>query len=384
MATYLDYAATVPMSGEVLAQYADALAVVGNPSSIHSFGQSARQMVEESRESLALAVNADRNEVIFTSGGTESNNLAIKGLYWERNKEFTSRKKIVSAYTEHHAVTDTIEWLEKHEGAEAIWVPVSEDGEIDFAWYRNYLAEHSNEIALVSLMLANNETGVITELKKFIDIAREFHIPTHSDAVAAFGYLPIDFAELGLSTMAISAHKVGGPVGVGALMVSRATKITSLIQGGGQERGIRSGTLNAAGAKAFAFAADLALKNMDTHNVHTRKLVEQIKATVLHEIPGARFSRGDQPGLPHNAHFTFQGAKSDSLLFLLDQAGFAASAGSACQAGVARPSQVLLAMGRSEAEANGTLRFTVGNRTSEAEVEQLLSLLPDIVATARA
>jgi cysteine desulfurase len=384
MAIYLDYAATVPMSPEVLAVYTDALAVVGNPSSIHSFGQSARQMVEESREAIALAVNADRNEVIFTSGGTEGNNLAVKGIYWERNKEFTLRKKIVSAYTEHHAVIDAIEWLEKHEDAEAIWVPVSEEGEIDFDWYRNYLSEHSDEIALVTFMLANNETGIISDLKKFVALAKEHGIPTHSDAVAAFGHMPIDFAELGLDTMAISAHKVGGPVGVGALLVSRSTKITSLIQGGGQERGIRSGTLNAAGAKAFAFAAEKALKSMDSHNLHTRKLVEQIRQTVAQQIPGARFSRGGQPGLPHNAHFTFEDAKSDSLLFLLDQAGYAASAGSACQAGVARPSHVLLAMGRTEAEANGTLRFTVSDSTSEAEVRQLLEILPDIVATARA
>lgn len=384
MAIYLDYAATVPMPPEVLATYTDALAVVGNPSSIHSFGQTAREMVEESREAIALAVNADRNEVIFTSGGTESNNLAIKGLYWERNKNGASRRKIVSAYTEHHAVIDAIEWLETHEGAEAIWVPVDHEGVVDFEWYRNFLAEHNEEIALVTFMLANNETGVITELEKFLVLAKTHEIPSHSDAVAAFGHLRIDFHTLGLSTMAISAHKVGGPVGVGALLVSRSTKITSLIQGGGQERGIRSGTLNAAGAMAFAFAANLALKNMDAENQHTRKLVEQIKETVMQQVSGARFSRGNQPGLAHNAHFTFEGAKSDSLLFLLDQAGFAASAGSACQAGVARPSHVLIAMGRTEAEANGSLRFTLNQNTSANDVADLLAKLPDIVLTARA
>ncbi|MFM6978241.1 MAG: cysteine desulfurase family protein [Micrococcales bacterium] len=384
MAIYLDYAATVPMSPEVLAVYTDALAVVGNPSSIHSFGQSARQMVEEAREGIALAVNADRNEVIFTSGGTEANNLAIKGLFWERNRELATRKKIVSAYTEHHAVTDTIEWLEKHEGAEPIWAPVSENGEIDFDWYRSYLSENANEIALVTFMLANNETGIITDVRNFAREANKHDIPSHSDAVAAFGYLPINFSEIGLSTMAISAHKVGGPVGVGALIVSRSTKITSLMQGGGQERGIRSGTLNAAGNRAFAFAAEKALDSMDAHNDHTRKLIEQIRNSVLANIPGARFSRGEQPGLAHNAHFTFAGAKSDSLLFLLDQAGIAASAGSACQAGVARPSHVLLAMGRSEAEANGTLRFTVGAATTQADIDHLLDILPDLVVTARA
>ena len=383
MAIYLDYAATVPMSAEVLDAYTDALSVVGNPSSIHSFGQAARQMVEQAREDIALAVNADRNEVIFTSGGTEGNNLAIKGLFWERNKD-ASRKKIISAYTEHHAVIDTVEWLEQHEGAEAVWVPVHEDGLIDFDWYRNYLAENHDQIALTTLMLANNETGVITDVRKFADVAAAFDIPMHSDAVAAFGYMPVDFAETNLSTMAISAHKVGGPVGVGALLVSRSTKITSLIQGGGQERGIRSGTLNAAGTTAFALAAKTALQHMVEHNARTRILIDQIQKYVSENIPNARFSRGSHAGLSHNAHFTFEGAKSDSLLFLLDQAGIAASAGSACQAGVARPSHVLLAMGRTEAEANGTLRFTLGSSTTQAEIDQLLEVLPSIVATARA
>jgi cysteine desulfurase len=384
MTIYLDYAATVPMPAEVLKHYTNALKVVGNPSSIHSFGQEARQMVEESREAIALAVKADRNEVVFTSGGTEGNNLAVKGLYWERNKDFTSRKKIVSAYTEHHAVIDVIEWLEKHEGAEPIWVPVSQDGEVDFDWYVNYLSQNASEIALVTFMLANNETGVITDVKKFTEEASKYSIPSHSDAVAGFGHFDINFSDLGLSTMALSAHKVGGPVGVGALLVSRATKVTSLIQGGGQERGIRSGTLNAAGVSAFAFAADKALKTMSSHNSHNRKLIDQLRKGVLETVPGARFSRADQPSLPHNAHFTFEGTKSDSLLFLLDQAGIAASAGSACQAGVARPSHVLLAMGRTETEANGTLRFTVNTNTSQSDIEKLLEILPAIVATARA
>lgn len=384
MAIYLDYAATVPMPAEILAKYTEALEVIGNPSSIHSYGQSARQMLEEARESIALAVNADRNEVVFTSGGTEGNNLAVKGLYQQRNNQLHSRTRIVSAYTEHHAVIDAIEWLEKHDGAEAVWVPVAEDGEIDFEWYQNYLIEHHQEIALVAFMLANNETGVITDVKKFAAVANEHGIPSHSDAVAAFGYLPIDFRDLGLSTMAISAHKVGGPVGVGALLVSRTATLESQIQGGGQERGIRSGTMNAAGAKAFAHAAELAIQNMDAHNQHSRRLIQQIKQTVLEQIPGARFSRGDKPGLAHSAHFTFAGAKSDSLLFLLDQAGIAASAGSACQAGVARPSHVLLAMGRSEAEANGTLRLTVNAKTDPSEITRLLEILPDIVVTARA
>lgn len=382
MAVYLDYAATVPIHPDVLTAYIEDLKLVGNPSSIHTFGQKSRELIEEAREQLALAVGADRNEVIFTSGGTEGNNLAIKGLFWQRAN--STRRQIVSTATEHHAVTDVIDWLVEHEGAEAIWVPVSETGKVDFDWYANYLEKHGNQIALTTFMFANNETGVITDVAKFAAEAGKYSIPTHSDAVAAFGYLDLNFNNSGLATMAISAHKVAGPVGVGALIVSRSTKLSSLFQGGGQERGIRSGTLNAAGAKAFARAADLALKNCDEHNTHTRTLIEKVKTTVLSQIEGARFTRGDEPGLSHNAHFTFDGAKSDSLLFLLDQAGFAASAGSACQAGVARPSHVLLAMGRTEAEANSTLRFTIGSATTEADIDRLLEILPEIVLKARA
>ena len=380
MAIYFDYAATVPMPVEVLATYTEALKLVGNPSSIHNFGRAAREMLEESRETIALAVNADRNEVIFTSGGTEANNLAVKGLYWQRRTG--TRNKIVSAYTEHHAVIDAIEWLEQHEGAEAVWVPVNEDGVIDLDWFTNYVDNHADEIALATLMLANNETGIITDIAAFAAVTKRHGIPFHVDAVAAFGYLPIDFEKLGVDTLAISAHKVGGPVGVGALLVSRPTKLTSLFQGGGQERGLRSGTMNSAGAVAFAHAAELALKNMNPHGVKASKFVADIRRVA--ESLGGRFSRGNQPGLKHNAHFTFAGAKSDSMLFLLDQAGIAASAGSACQAGVARPSHVLIAMGRSEAEANGTLRLTLGERTTQSDVDQLLAVLPEVIAKARA
>lgn len=382
MAIYLDYAATMPMRPEVLENYSQALKLVGNPSSIHGFGQQARAMLEEARESIARAIGADRNEVIFTAGGTESNNLAIKGLYWERKSP--TRNKIVSAYTEHHAVIDPIEWIEKHDGAEAIWVPVSSTGVIDFDWYRNYLAEHTDEIALTTFMLANNEIGIITDVAKFASEAAKYSIPTHTDAVAAFGHLHINFAELGVATMALTAHKIGGPVGVGALIVSRSAKMNSLIQGGGQERGLRSGTMNAAGAKAFAHATELALRYIDDHSARVGHLIETVRDGVLQSIPGAKFSRGQEPGLEHNAHFTFDGVKSDSLLFLLDEAGFAASAGSACQAGVARPSHVLLTMGRSEAEANSTLRITIAPETRQVEIMELLQVLPDLVARARA
>lgn len=383
MAIYLDYAASSPINAEVLATFTQALAATGNPSSTHSFGQASRMMLEDARERLAKALNCDRSEVIFTSGGTESDNLAIKGLFWQRRAEDSRRNLIISAYTEHHGVIDPIEWLETHEGAEVIWLGVSENGLVDLEELASLLQQRSNEVALISLMWANNETGVITDIESVSALAARHSVPVHSDGVAAFGNLTIDFAKSGLAALSISAHKIAGPVGVGALILARSAKLTSLIHGGGQERALRSGTMNAAGALAFAKAAELAVGSIDRHNRHTAALTSLLRTQVEQRITGVRFSRGDANGLSMNAHFTFEGLKSDGLLFLLDQAGFAVSAGSACQAGVARPSHVLLAMGRTEAEANSTLRVTVGDDTTAAQIEDFIEQLVVAVATAR-
>ena len=383
MSIYLDYAASEPINPEVLATYAEAMKTVGNPSATHSFGQSSRMMLEDAREQLALAVGCDRSEVIFTAGGTESDNLAIKGLFWQKRAENPARNVIVSAYVEHHAVIDPIEWLAAHEGAEVAWIPVSDEGVLDLLWLENFLAARGAEVALISVMWANNEIGVINDINAVTALAAKHDIAVHSDAIAGFGHVPINFKASGLSAMSISAHKVAGPVGVGALILARAAKLTPLTHGGGQERSMRSGTMNAAGAKAFAHAATLAVANMQRHNAHTQALVEKLRAGVEGAITGARFSRGSAVAMTHNAHFTFEGLKSDGLLFLLDQAEIAVSAGSACQAGVDRPSHVLLAMGRTEEEANSCLRVTVGLQTTEAEVDRFLEVLPAAVATAR-
>jgi cysteine desulfurase len=383
MAIYLDYAASVPIRAEVLETFTQALQTVGNPSATHSYGQTSRMMLEDAREQLALAVGCDRSEVIFTAGGTESDNLAIKGLFWQQRDENPARNVIVSAYLEHHAVIDPIEWLEAHEGAELAWIPVSSEGVLDLAWLEQFLAARGAEVALISIMWANNEIGVINDISAITALAAKHDIAVHSDAIAAFGHVPIDFKKSGLSAMSISAHKVGGPVGVGALILGRAAKLTPLTHGGGQERSMRSGTMNSAGAKAFAHAATLAIEAMDAHNAHTQALINKLRVGVESSIEGARFSRGSARSMPHNAHFTFEGLKSDGLLFLLDQAEIAVSAGSACQAGVDRPSHVLLAMGRNEAEANSCIRVTVGLQSTEAEIDRFLQVLPAAVATAR-
>jgi cysteine desulfurase len=376
MSVYLDYAATTPLRKEVFDCYVEHLQTLGNPSSVHSSGQLVRRALEEARESLAKSVDCNRSEVIFTAGGTESDNLAIKGLFWQRLAEDANRRVIISAATEHHASIDPMEWLEKHDGAEIIWLPVDEQGLVDLAFLEQYLASNHAKVALINLMWANNETGVITDIEKVVTLAKPYGVPVHSDAIAAFGHIPISFADSGLAAMSISAHKIGGPVGAGALIVSRATKLVSIIHGGGQERGMRSGTMNAPVAKAFALAAELAMAELGQEYSRLEKLRDRLVQGVKEITPLARHTAELSPRMPHNAHFTFDGCSGDSLLFLLDQQGVCVSGGSACQAGVNGPSHVLVAMGRTDKQANGCIRMTLGLQSTQADVDAFLQALP--------
>lgn len=376
MTVYLDYAATTPLRKEVFDCYVTFLQQLGNPSSVHSSGQKVRRALEEARESLARSVDCNRNEVIFTSGGTESDNLAIKGLYWQRKAEDNERNIIISAGTEHHAVIDPIEWLEKHDGAEILWLPVDSEGVVDLDFLATFLSEKADSVAVVTLMWANNETGVITDIPRVVEIAKQYGIPVHSDAIAAFGHLPLSFKDSGLAAMSISAHKIGGPVGAGALLVSRATKLVSLVHGGGQERGMRSGTMNAPVAKAFALAAEIAVNELEPEMQRLRKLRDYLVTEVQSIAPVAKHTGSKAQRMSHNAHFTFEGCSGDSLLFLLDQQGICVSTGSACQAGVNGPSHVLVAMGRSSRDAYGCLRMTLGQQTTKADIDTFLKALP--------
>ena len=360
----------------MLAVYTEALGQVGNPSAVHKFGQDVRNVLEAARELLASTVGANRSEVIFTSGGTESDNLAIKGLYWQRQAEESGRNVIITAGTEHHGVLDPIYWLEDHQGAETVLVPVDERGVFDLDWLANYIEQNGQRVALMSLMWVNNETGVIADIPAITELASKYGVPVHSDAVAAFGHIPVDFASSGLAAMSISAHKIGGPVGSGALIVGRSVKLTSLVHGGGQERGMRSGTMDAAGATSFALAAELACAEIDSETQRLAVLAQRLVAGVTEVASDAVLSRGDALGLPGTVHFTFPGCSADSLIFLLDAAGVSVSAGSACTAGVNRPSHVLLAMGRSEDEATGALRITLGYTTTEADIDAFLTAFP--------
>lgn len=379
MPVYLDHAATTPMRPEAIAAFADAMGVVGNPSSIHSQGQEAKRMLEEARETVAATLGCDPIEVVFTSGGTEAVNLAVKGLYWARNAG-AARPRILLPGGEHHATTDAVDWLERAEGARPQWLDLDAEGRIVPA----PIGEPA-ETALLTFLAVNNEVGTIQPIGELVGGAREAGVPVHVDAVSAYGHLPIDFAALGADALSVSAHKIGGPVGIGALVLSRTSTVVPLIHGGGQQRQVRSGTQDVAAAVGFAVAARAAEAERESEGRRLAALRDRLIAGVRAAVPEAVLS-GPTPEsgerVASNAHFVFPGAQGDSLLFLLDLAGLSVSTGSACTAGIPEPSQVLLAMGRSELDARSALRFTLGRTSTEDDVDALLDALPGAYAQA--
>ncbi|WP_445153879.1 cysteine desulfurase family protein [Arthrobacter sp. Hor0625] len=384
MPVYLDHAATTPLAAEALAALTRELSRTGNPSSLHGSGRRARRTVEDARETLAAAAGAHPSEVIFTSGGTEADNLAVKGLYWARRAADPRRTRILCTAVEHHAVLDTVEWLERHEGAEVRWLPVDADGLLDLAALKAELADDPESIALVTVMWANNEVGTIQPVADVVALAHAAGVPVHSDAVQAFGSVPVDFRGTGLDAMSVSGHKIGGPVGVGALLLGRAVALTPVLHGGGQERDVRSGTLDTASIAAFAAAAQAATANLAAESARLSALRDRLIDGVRAAVPEAVLRGAPGAGrLPGNAHFTFPGCEGDSLLFLLDLTGVESSTGSACTAGVPRPSHVLLAMGLDEDTARGAQRFTLGHASTEGDVDALLAALPGAYARAR-
>ena len=381
---YLDHAATTALAPEALAALTRELARTGNPSSLHGSGRRARRAVEDAREVLAAAAGAHPSEVIFTSGGTESDNLAVKGLYWARRSENPARTRILCSAVEHHAVLDAVEWLERHEGAEVCWLPVDGAGVVDLAVLQAELSRDPASIALVTVMWANNEVGTIQPVGRIVELAHAAGVPVHSDAVQAFGSLPVYFRGSGLDAMSVSGHKIGGPVGVGALLLGRAVKLTPVQHGGGQERDVRSGTLDTASIAAFAAAAEAATAKLPAEAARIAALRDRLIDGVLAAVPEAVLRGAPGAGrLPGNAHFTFPGCEGDSLLYLLDARGIECSTGSACQAGVPQPSHVLLAMGVPERVARGALRFSLGHTSTERDVEELGSAIGPVVQRAR-
>ncbi|MDN5796023.1 MAG: cysteine desulfurase [Intrasporangium sp.] len=388
MTAYLDHAATTPMLPAALAAMTEQLAVVGNASSLHRTGRAARRVIEESRERIAKAVGARPSEIVFTSGGTESDNLALKGTYRARRETDPGRARLVVGATEHHAVLDSVEYLVRHEGAHVTWVEPTSDGLVEPAAVRAAIERDPGTVALVSVMWANNEVGVIQDVAGVAAVAHEHGIPIHTDAVQAVGHVPVDFAVSGADLMTITGHKLGGPIGVGALVARRDAKLLPLTHGGGQERQLRSGTLDTPAIAGFAVAVEQSVAMMPAEATRVAGLRDDLITRAQAIEPDIRVGGRWVPcdttqRLPGNAHLIVPGCDGDSLLYLLDAAGIACSTGSACQAGVPRPSHVLLAMGVPESDARGALRLTLGHTSTSEDVEAFLAALPAAIDRAR-
>ncbi|GHD94845.1 cysteine desulfurase family protein [Streptomyces naganishii] len=383
---YLDHAATTPMLPEAAEALTAALGVTGNASSLHASGRRARRTVEESRETLAEALGARPSEVVFTSGGTEADNLAVKGLYWARREADPARTRVLASPVEHHAVLDAVHWLGEHEGATVEYLPVDAHGRVHPGALREAIARDPDDVALATVMWANNEIGTVLPVRELAEAAAEFGVPLHADAVQAFGQVPVDFAASGLAAMTVSGHKIGGPYGIGALILGREHTPVPVLHGGGQERHVRSGTLDVPAVASFAVAGRLAAEQREWFAREIGALRDDLIEAVRTAVPDAILGGDPDPAgrLPANAHFTFPGCEGDSLLLLLDAQGIECSTGSACTAGVAQPSHVLLATGTDPDLARGTLRFTLGHTSTRADVEAVAKAIGPAVARARA
>ncbi|WP_327288575.1 cysteine desulfurase family protein [Streptomyces sp. NBC_01198] len=381
---YFDHAATTPMLPEAVEAMTAHLTVTGNASALHAAGRRARRTVEESREALAAALGARPSEIVFTGGGTESDNLAVKGLFWARRAADPRRVRVLASPVEHHAVLDAVHWLAEHEGAVVEWLPVDAYGRVQPETLRAALAAGPEDVALVTVMWANNEVGTILPVATLAEVCAEFGVPMHSDAVQAFGQTPVDFAASGLDAMTVTAHKVGGPYGIGALVLRRDDTPVPLLHGGDQERS-RSGTLDVPAIAAFATAGALAAERREPYTAQVGALRDELVRGVRAAVPDVVLNGdpGPEGRLAANAHFTFPGCEGDALLLLLDAQGIACSTGSACTAGVAQPSHVLLAMGRPATDARATLRFSLGHTTTADEVAQVIRAIGPAVTRAR-
>jgi cysteine desulfurase len=387
---YLDHAATTPMLPEVLAAMTEQLGRVGNASSLHASGRAARRAAEQARERLAEALGARPSEVLFTGGGTESDNLAVKGLFWARRQADSRRRRIVVSPAEHHAVLDSVEWLAKHDGADVTWLPVEPTGRVTPAALAEALGDGS-DVAVVSVMWANNEIGTVSDIAALAAVAHEVGVPLHTDAVQAVGQVPVDFAASGATALTMTGHKLGGPMGAGALLLRRDAECTPLLHGGGQERDVRSGTLDVAAIVGLAVATTTAVATREERAARLADLRGRLVAGVVEQVPdvqlnGARLDdrvAGGPGRLPGNAHLSFPGAEGDALLMLLDARGIECSTGSACSAGVARPSHVLLAVGADTDRARSSLRFSLGHTSADADVDAVLEVIGPVVERAR-
>ncbi|GDY31877.1 cysteine desulfurase family protein [Gandjariella thermophila] len=389
--TYLDHAATTPMLPDAVAAMTEALPSLGNASSLHTSGRRARRAVEEAREEIAAVLGARPSEVVFTAGGTESDNLAVKGIYWARRDADPARRRILASAVEHHAVLDAVEWLVEHAGAEVTWLEVDEFGRVHADTLAAAIAEDPNDVALATVMWANNEVGTVNPVRELAEVAAAHGIPLHTDAVQAVGALPVNFGRSGAAALTLTGHKLGGPYGAGVLLLGRDVPCAPLLHGGGQERDVRSGTLDVPAIIGLATALRVAVADQPRRAAELAALRDDLVAAVRRVVPDVVLN-GD-PGqsdvddgpsrLPGNAHFTFPGCEGDSLLMLLDARGIECSTGSACTAGVAQPSHVLLAMGVDRTTAKGSLRFSLGHTSTAADVTAVAEAIGPVVERAR-
>jgi cysteine desulfurase len=383
---YLDHAATTPMLPAAVEAMTAQFTAVGNASSLHASGRRSRRVVEESRETIAQALGCRPGEVVFTSGGTEADNLALKGIFWSRHRADPRRTRILSTAVEHHAVLDPLHWLAENSEAEVELLPVDREGRLDVAALRASIERDPASVALVSVMWANNEVGTLQPLDEVVALATAHGVPVHTDAVQAVGSVPVDFATSGVDALTLTGHKVGGPFGVGALVVRREVAVTALLHGGGQERDIRSGTIDTPAIAGLAAAVELSVKHQAEHAARVGSLRDDLVRRVLEAVPDAHLHGpplGSGRRLPGNAHLGFPDCEGDSLLMLLDARGIECSTGSACSAGVPQPSHVLLAMGCSDEAARHSLRFSLGHTSTQADVDAVVEAIGPVVERAR-
>jgi cysteine desulfurase len=389
--TYLDHAATTPMLPEAVAAMSQALSTLGNASSLHGSGRRARRTVEECRESIAEALGARPSEVVFTGGGTEGDNLAVKGLFWQRRAADPRCIRVLASTVEHHAVLDAVSWLAEHEGAQVDWLEVDGYGRVHPETLRAALARDPNSVALVTVMWANNEVGTVAPIRELAEVAASYGVPLHTDAVQAVGQLPVHFGTSGAAALTLTGHKLGGPYGAGALLLGREVTLTPLLHGGGQERDVRSGTLDVPSIVGLATAIRHAVQTLPETVIAVSKLRDQLVDGIMSRVPDAVLNGDPGDGLiddgpsrlPGNAHLTFPGCEGESLLMLLDARDIQCSTGAACTAGVAQPSHVLLAMGVTAAVARSSLRFSLGRTTTAADVGDVLDAIEPVVARSR-
>lgn len=373
---YLDNAASTPVHEKVIEEMLPYFREqYGNPSSIHRHGRLANAAIQNSRKRIASLINANSNEILITSGGTESNNTAIYGIASQ-----SKGKHIITSSIEHDAILEPCKRLEK-EGYRISFLPVDKYG---FVNPEDLKKEISNDTCLITIMYANNEVGTIQSIKKMIQIAREKNIIFHTDAVQAVGKIPIDVKELGVDLLSISSHKINGPKGVGALYIRSGVTISPLILGGGQENGLRSGTENVASIIGFGMACELAKNNMNENTDHLKKLTTKLTTRVLHEIPATTLNGHPDMRTPNNTHFTFLGVNGEDLIIKLDENKISASTGSACSVKIQKASHVLKAMGFSHEQVTGSLRLTVGITNTEQEIDQTVDVLKNVVQELRA